>query len=215
MTIILQHLRPCLLATTWWGIRGWVAPYQAGPPGPSGTGWLRCQGQCRSSRRYEPANQLPGEELLPVGSKVVGGGLYISRVFQKHWVLNIAQWVYSLSPSILTCNSAQMRYPIKNNSVSVVWPACSRAIENRKRAEPGITIITSNLAVLECDPPRKKVFSGPRYLWGECGGSFPGVPTWCREVDILLACTATKLPPTPVGQSKFKVTYMMEWECGE
>ena len=25
----------------------------------------------------------------------------------------------------------------------------------------------------------------------------PGEPVWCREVDILLACTATRLPPTP------------------
>jgi len=25
----------------------------------------------------------------------------------------------------------------------------------------------------------------------------PGEPVWCKEVDILLACTATRLPPTP------------------
>ena len=77
----------------------------------------------------------------------------------------------SLSPSLplITCNSAQMRYPIKNSRVSVVCPACNRAMANRKRAEPGITIITSNFAVLECDPPRKNVLSGPRYLWGELG----------------------------------------------
>ena len=212
MTIILQHLHLCLLATTWWGIRVWGALYRAGPLGQLGTGWLHCQDQYRSSRRYEPTNQLPGEELLPVRR----GGGWILKSTGGYWTLLVESLSLplSLSLSLLTCNSAQMRYPIKNSSVSVVCPAWSRAIVNRKRAEPGITIITSNLAVLECDPPRKKVLSGPRYLWGELGGTFPGVPIWCKEVDILLACTATRFPPTP-SRSKFKVICMMEWEYGE
>lgn len=34
-------------------------------------------------------------------------------------------------------------------------------------------------------------------------GSLPGLlPDMCREVVILLACTATKLPPTPVTQDQ-------------
>ena len=43
----------------------------------------------------------------------------------------------------------------------------------------------------------KKVLRGPWYCWDGSEGGVPGEPVWCREVDILLACTATRLPPTP------------------
>lgn len=50
----------------------------------------------------------------------------------------------------LTWRIEQMRYPVKNMTERVVWPAFNTWMTVRNTAEPGRTKSTSNLAVVEC-----------------------------------------------------------------
>ena len=50
----------------------------------------------------------------------------------------------------LTWSMEQMRYPVKNMTESVVWPAFNTWMTVRNTAVPGKTNNTNNLAVVEC-----------------------------------------------------------------
>lgn len=47
-------------------------------------------------------------------------------------------------------------------------------------------------------PGLKKVVQGLGQRRGACSEFSPGIPFMCRKVEMRLACTATRLPPTPV-----------------
>lgn len=47
-------------------------------------------------------------------------------------------------------------------------------------------------------PGLKKVVQGLGHRRGACSEFSPGVPFMWRKVEMRLACTATRLPPTPV-----------------
>lgn len=46
-------------------------------------------------------------------------------------------------------------------------------------------------------PGLKKVVQGLGQRRGACSEFSPGIPFMCRKVEMRLACTATRLPPTP------------------
>ena len=74
--------------------------------------------------------------------------------------------------------------------------------------KPGTEVQTNLL-------PEQKVWMGPMYLYLSAifKGYLPGDATLWREVDILLACTATRLPPTPEGGEETQ--HEQEEEGGE
>lgn len=51
-------------------------------------------------------------------------------------------------------------------------------------------------------PGLKKVVQGLGQRRGACSEFSPGIPFMCRKVEMRLACTATRLPPTPAERQK-------------
>jgi len=55
-------------------------------------------------------------------------------------------------------------------------------------------------------PPRlpelQKVLQGVGHLRGAVAELSPGIPPMCRYVEMRLACTATRLPPTPADKER-------------